>query len=42
MDILSKTNVTFVLTLIVVLYIISHYLEEVCNLIGLEYKGTVT
>ena len=30
---------TFVLTLVVVLYVISHYSSELCDLIGLQFKG---
>lgn len=39
MDIFSKSNMTFVATLIVVLYIISHYSSEMCDVLGLQYKG---
>ena len=37
--IFSKENMMFVLTLIVVLYIISHYVEFLSDITGLEYKG---
>lgn len=38
--IFNKETMMFVLTLIVVLYVISHYVESVSDMIGLDFKGT--
>lgn len=40
-SIFSKKNLTFVIMLVVVMYLISHYSQDLCDAIGLTYKGTV-
>ena len=40
-SIFSKSRMTTIVLMIVFLYVIAHYSTDMCDALGLTYKGTV-